>query len=126
MKAIELLAEFIERNKGGKPIFARNEWLQGDDMEVYVRKSVPRYLNDGDKYVTLDIANVTVYHKSQGHFTEFLEKAEELSPWPIYVESVLQPRFGEFLKRAGYTEQKDRTPPSYYKMKAQIVEQVCQ
>ena len=120
MKAIELLADFIERHRDGRA-WPNNEWLNGDDMAVYVRRSVPRYLTDDpkkeEKYVTLDIASVTVYEKGQGNFTRFLEEAEKLNPWPaIYVESVLEPRLEKFLLRKGYTEQ-DRTPKSFFKMK---------
>jgi len=63
-KAIELLADFIERHRNRKHSFGASEWLNGDDMAVYVRQSVPRILNDGQKYPTLDIASVTVYRRS--------------------------------------------------------------
>lgn len=117
MTAIELLADFIERHKDGVGSFGRNEWLNGDDMAVYVRKSVPRYIGD-KKMVTLDIASITVYHKGQGNFTKFLAEAEKLNPWPAtFVESVLEPRFGCFLSRQGYTQVEDVIPTSFYKMK---------
>lgn len=115
MTAIELLADFIERHKDERS-WPNNEWLNGDDMNVYVRRSVPRCINDG-RHVTLDIASVTVYKQGQGHFTKFLAEAEKLNPWPaIYVESVQEPRFGRFLLRMGY-KQVDSIPASFYKMK---------
>ena len=117
MQAIELLADFVERYKSDDKPICHNEWLNGDDMSVYVRRSVPRILNDGEKYVTLDIASINVYQQSQGHFTAFLAEAEKLNPWPaIYVENVLQPRFEKFFKKKGYTQAKIY-PASFYKMK---------
>lgn len=115
MNAIDLLADFIERHKAENS-WPNNEWLNGDDMNVYVRKSMPRPINGG-RYVTLDIASVGVYKKGQGLFTKFLAEAEKLNPWPaIYVESVQEPRFGYFLLRMGY-KQVDSVPASFYKMK---------
>lgn len=63
MTALELLVDF-ERHKDERS-WPNNEWLNGDDMNVYVRRSVPRYINGGN-YVTLDIASVSVYHNKYG------------------------------------------------------------
>ncbi len=117
-KAIDLLADFIERHRHKTHSFGTNEWLNGDDMAVYVRKSVPRIMNDGTKLVTLDIASITVYQKGQGNFTRFLEEAEKLNPWPAtYIENVLEPRFARFFQRIGYTQHNDMFPMSFYKLK---------
>jgi hypothetical protein len=122
-KAIELLADFIERHRNRK--YGASEWLNGDDMAVYVRKSVPRILNDGHKYPTLDIASVTVYRRGQGHFTKFLREAHAMNPWPAtYVENVLEPRLGKFLLGEGFTQHTGMYPASFYLKKEEQNEPV--
>lgn len=129
MLAIDLLKDFLERVKDR---YGASEWLNGDDMEVYVRKSVPRYLNGGVRCQTLDIANINVWKPGRGDFTRFLEQAEQLNPFPaIYIENVLpsitpgkepgvwvyvEARLAGFLERRGYTKHDMVEPPSYYKM----------
>jgi hypothetical protein len=114
-KAIDLVRDFIERNRVG--MICRREWLYGDDMEVYVRRSVPRLLNDRTRRQTLDIANVTVYNRGQGIFTAFLTEVHAINPWGVtYVESVLDERFGNFLLKQGFILHEGTLPPSYYKI----------
>ncbi len=116
--AIELVKAFIQRNSHGK--ICRSDWLRGSDMEVYVRRSVPRVLNDGFRTQTFDIANVEVYYKDQGHFTAFLEEVHAINPWgATYVESVLDQKFGDFLLRQGFVYHKGTIPSSYYKVTEQ-------
>lgn len=124
MKALHLLAEFIEKYKDETRHFGRNEWLMGDDMEVYVRLSVPRILGErarkplrlgGERIKTLDIANISVYNPGQGHFTEFLAGAEKLFP-AIYIENVYEPRFALFFEDRGYERTTKSWPTSLYKL----------
>lgn len=116
MKAIELLKEFVAKHKEGGGKRCINEWLVGDDMEVYVRRSVYRSIG-GDRLVCLDIANIEVAEKGQGHFTEFLRDAHAINPWgATYVESVLEERLHDFLTKEGFLVQPLSLPVSYYKL----------
>jgi hypothetical protein len=89
---LEQLTTFL---KDSQDHFKANQWLSDDKMQVYVRKA-NRYL-EGKRKVTLDIANVEVYHRGKGTFTRFLEAVHEMNPWDAtYVECVLNPRFAAF------------------------------
>lgn len=116
MKAIQLLAKFIKKNNN-KTTHCVNEWLYGEDMEVYVRRS--RRLFNNDSYdMCLDIANIHVYEKGQGIFTAFLEEAHYLNPWVVtFVENVLNPRLCDFLLRQGFICKEHSIPASFYKTK---------
>lgn len=93
-------------------------------MEIYVREGY-HYIN-GMKRTTFDIANVEVYHKRQGIFTQFLKEVEEINPWDaVYVECVHNVLLEAFLLKQGYTwvetnSSRDITPPSFYKMKEKL------
>jgi hypothetical protein len=89
-----------------------NEWLTDDKMQVYVRKG--RRLIDGKMRTTLDIANVEVYDKGQGTFTDFLNKAHDMHPWDAtYVECVHNPDLAVFLVRYGFMPH-PQSPSSFY------------
>lgn len=77
-------------------------WINNDEMEVYIRKGVIREFNNIE-YVTLDIANVRVFDKGKGVFTQFLKELESVNPYDaIYIESVLEKRFFDFFLKNGY------------------------
>jgi hypothetical protein len=116
VKAIDLLKEFIAKHKDGGGKRCINQWLQGDDMDVYVRRSVYRPILC-ELLVCLDIANVEVHEKSQGNFTNFLREAHAINPWgATYVESVHEERLHEFLLKEGFSLQLMSLPASYYKL----------
>ncbi len=112
MKAIDLLSDFIKAVSIRQ--FPNNEWLEGSDMKVYVRKSV-RFLNN-KRYTCLDIANIEVFEKGKGKFTRFLEEVHNLNPWDAtLVENAHDPRLQDFMIRQGYT--RDYTGISFYKLR---------
>jgi hypothetical protein len=93
-----------------------NEWLYGQEMEVYVRKG-KHYLNK-NMYTCLDIANIKVYNPGAGVFTLFLMYMEKMNPWDaIFIENVHNERFQKFFIRRDYTEIPDPPPPCFYKLK---------
>lgn len=118
LSGIELLRDFIARAEAVPGTGCVREWLCGDDMEVYVRRSVPRLLGNNQQLVTLDIANVTVFQKGIGTFTKFLDEAERINPWPaIYVESVQELKLYSFLLKRGYNKHQHTIPASFFKIK---------
>ena len=97
---IEVLADFIRRANERR--FGMCEWLDGEEMTVYVRRSVPRVLNDGERYTTLDIASIEVHNRGQGVFTRFLEEAHAMHPYQAtYIECVQNERFAVYLRQLG-------------------------
>lgn len=60
----------------------RNEWLQSEQMSVYVRKGLHLGI-DHKAHRYLDIANVEVEPKfrRQGHFKAFLALCQEIQPY---------------------------------------------
>lgn len=89
------LSEFVESSR-------TNDWLQLDNMLVYVRKG--QHVCNGKLLRTLDIANISVHpdHQGEGIFTCFLKEAETIG-LPIHIENVLTEQFANFFrKRKGY------------------------
>lgn len=82
MKILDLLIDFVLRAKESK--IGRSEWLFGEELQVYMRKS-KRLVNN--KYVdSLDIANIEVYDKGKGTFTSFLSDVHAINPFDITLD----------------------------------------
>lgn len=84
----------------------RNQWLQFQHIDVYVRKA-HRLIEDRQRIDTLDIANIVVEegHQGKGIFTAFLKDAEDIASEvnrKVYIESILEPRLITFLNNRGY------------------------
>jgi hypothetical protein len=85
----------------------RVEWLYGDLMHVYVRKSY-RFLVDGDNSrfeECLDIANIQVDDDQQGKglFTALLKSiVEDYPEYNIYVDSIQNPAVEHICKKFGF------------------------
>ena len=76
-----------------------------EDLNLYMRRT-RRFL--GGKIVeTAEVATISTENPGQGtgrRFFDFLEaEAQQLGLW-VFVESILNPRFKEFLLRRGYIE----------------------
>lgn len=114
----ELLDVFlVEVEKGRTP---KNRWLYADDFSAYVRKGLHR-VGEGFHW-TLDIAAIEAANPGSGVGSRFLAYALEVCPYSaVYVESVLNPRFAEKLRREGWTEIRDEflagplAVPNFYK-----------
>lgn len=92
---------------------SRNQWIDGENFSIYVRKGY--HIGPNRKIVqTLDIASISSHQPSKGLFTQFIEELERLAPVPIYIESVLEPRFGAFFLRRGYELIPDTKTPCYF------------
>jgi N-acetylglutamate synthase-like GNAT family acetyltransferase len=99
----------------------RNEYVKEPDFEgLYVRKSHRQISVGADKHYPgtpmLDIANVTVAEKKRGTgvFTRLVQRIRAEHPTlPIYVENVLDPRFGWKLEKLGFEPVGTEEPRSY-------------
>lgn len=107
--------QFISNDK------LRNTWVYERDIAIYVRRST-RYINN-DFVPCLDIGSVGVTDKKQGRgiFTKFLSRFENGArkmKRAVFIESILNPQFYDFLKRKGYQTCPDSTElvPSVYKL----------
>ena len=92
-----------------------NAYIGHPDFDnLYVRKG-PRYIHRVLHQKVFDIANVTAIEMGKGAFTDFIKKFRQSFPdYTIYVESVVNDRFGVYLLRQGFQSEEGRLPPSYF------------
>jgi hypothetical protein len=79
----------------------RNEWLQSEQMKVYVRKGV-HLGTDRKAHRYLDIANVEVapQFRREGRFKAFLAFCQEIQPYDgLKLECVLNKDLRTYLRR---------------------------
>lgn len=99
-------------------------WTRGGGLTVYMRRG--GHAIDGKFCTCLDIANITVDEPGNGVFTEFLTKIEQEIKMKIdrqnsckyiFVESIMNPRLADYLKRRGYKTTQDsiELSPNMYK-----------
>ncbi|HWG89150.1 MAG TPA: hypothetical protein VN679_15300 [Candidatus Acidoferrales bacterium] len=103
------------------PRWPCNQWFAFGPMQIYMRRSV-RCLHGTDETVrALDIANVEVAQSQRGKglFGRLLNAVDAVGATTgthiIYVESVLNDRFADYLKRHGFIYDTDTQPPSFYR-----------
>ena len=89
----------------------RNAWLNFNEMEVYVRKSVRSFPSIERTIWCFDVANINVIESAQGKgkFTKFFDDlikiANEHDFEAIFIESVINEKFAESLKnKPGFIE----------------------
>lgn len=89
-----------------------NAWIQVEDFEIYVRDT-RHLLCRGRIGNTFDIANINLpdsAKRSQGLFKQLLEEIQNLleSEYPridaIYIESVINLRLEDYLRRSNFKE----------------------
>lgn len=95
-----------------------NKWFDGDGILVYIRLGY--HVLQSSPHQCLDLANVIVGKKSQGHFTQFLGQLENVAAKhgkPLYVENVFHDRFASFFVKREYKliPSSFCTPPCFYK-----------
>jgi len=103
------LDEFIT-NQGAGP---RNAYVQEKGfVHLYVRFAY-RCL-DGQAMTTLDLANIEAEKPGSGAFTSLVARLRSIYPGlPLFVESVLNPRFHGKLLQLGFKQVPGMTPPCY-------------
>ena len=96
-------------------------WVEDETLECYIRYT-ERYLASHDqRSSSLDIANITVQEhlRSQGVFKGFVQLVNGICSKHgiqfMYVESVLEPRLADHLRRNGWIERATGDLSSFYK-----------
>ena len=117
--AVLNIVQKIDTFVSAKGAVGNNSWFNRDGIEVYIRLGY--HVLQSTPYQCLDLANVIVEKKSQGHFTQFLDQLENVAAKhgkPLYVENVLNDRLVEFFVKRGYDLAVARglcNTPSFYK-----------
>lgn len=85
---------------------ARNAWIVHSGFDsLYVRRT------ERFGFTTLDVANVEAIEPGKGAFTRLVQRVRSKYGLGVYVESVLQSRFGVKLLKMGFTcTQEGMTP----------------
>ncbi len=97
MEILEKIAKFIQDSQ--KTPF-KSKWLSDKLMEVYIRHGRKVLVHGKGIQQTFDIANVTVYKKSKGTWTNFIGKVHAINPFDAtYVECVHNERLASWLIR---------------------------
>lgn len=92
----------------------RNTWIRVGGVSIYVRKG--HHLIDGEIRDTFDIGNINIEPMGTGIGTVVIDMIHDLNPYSItFIENILNPRFYEHLKHAGWLDVKGSSPPSLYK-----------
>lgn len=102
-------------SEGGLSWGMRSLHVTHPGLRLYVRVALPFWkLEMGVDYV---IATVDAVSPGKGAFTKFLDEYEPC--YGLMVESVINPRFAEYLKRRGYLIRKHSgvVAPTMYKAK---------
>lgn len=90
------------------------KWIVTDDIKIYVRKS-KRYQNK-QMYDCLDLASIEVGDTGKGLFTKLFETIlDKYKNKNIFVESILEKRFYDFIKKYGF-EPYGNSPDSLIKI----------
>jgi len=101
----------------GRPMGCR-AWVSGENAKMYVR--LTKHMINEQFHYTLDVSSVEVDEAARGTgvFTRMLEGLEALAQGKgldVFVESILEPRLIEFLRKRGYQEIAGMLPPCWFK-----------
>ncbi len=94
------LEEWVEKCKKRDRV---NEYISNEYVNTYVRWTTRRI--GENKYKTMEIGNITIENKQQGHFTKFLTAFEDIARRNdriVMVECVQEDFLKNFLKKRGY------------------------
>lgn len=93
--------------------FSSSKWFDNEHINLYIRYT-RRFVN-GELINTIDIASISVPLEWQGYgvFSGILSSIETTYPTvPIFVESILNNVFKQWLIRRGYVVVPNTDPPS--------------
>jgi len=116
--ALQIVSFAKERKRG-------SSWFYRDDygMKIYVRKNIRVSCGEA-----IDIASVDILElfRGQGLFSSLLEELENISPYSLYAESVINTRLANYLVKRGWTMDRGGgyhpLSPSYIYTKQQNME----
>lgn len=100
----EEISNFIQKSISKKSILNSREWFENEQLKIYIRYTPKRFIN-GNYISTIDIASITVNeeYQNKGIFTNLLSNIEnKFNKIPIYVESILNDDFKQWLIKRGY------------------------
>lgn len=99
------ITDWIDNRLNRNSLLPSNRWFEIDNLNIYLRVT-KRVINTPEFIATIDIASVTAIseeYMGQGRFTNLLSHIENTYPnICIYVESVLNEWFLNFLISRGY------------------------
>lgn len=99
------------------------KWIGNDAISIYVRKSKRIFHNNF--YEFFDFASIEASETGTGLFTQIIKKFEERYPNKnIFIESVLTPRFANYIENVLGFEKPDEINVSnnFYKIKNNITQ----
>src|SRR5262245_21578654 len=115
------LSEFLNP-KLSKSVVKRNEWIEENGLRIYLRKTHRTFegtlCHPAEGLPFIDIGNITADRPGDGAFTAFRAVMEP--QYNLYVESVLNERFGKYLERHGYKKIEaflEESLPCYFKLR---------
>jgi len=101
---IKDIFDFINNGIETHRTFNTSRWFENKQIKLFIRYTPRRYIN-GEFIPTIDIASVSVEPKFQNKkvFTYYLNNIEtEYQHISIYVESILNSKFKDWLIKRGY------------------------
>jgi len=109
---VPTIFEFVEKQKRDKYRINANGYVKADGFKsLYVRFG-PKYIGYNYFEDVLDLANIVADKPKNGAFNKLIEAIGQRYPTvSIYVENVMDPKFGIALKRKGFNE--IRTGPGF-------------
>ena len=97
-------------------VFSANSYVTEPGFaHLYVRFCKRRYIEDGYVDNVFDLANLKASTPGNGAFSALVERLRRDYPnMGLYVECVLNPRFGQKLERMGFKRVTKEQPFSYF------------
>jgi hypothetical protein len=89
----------------------KNQWLDGNHVQLYLRKSHRCY--QGDMVQCLDLASISVdeKHRNKGLSKKSIKMLLKLNPFKIlFIENVLNPHLYESITKSYQTEYSETHP----------------
>lgn len=104
------LDQFMNQTRVRNVYVSEPGWLS-----LYVRRGIPRTVNGKKREFIIELANIVATKKGQGTFLKLIQRIRSKNtPWVIYIECVLNPRFGFHLDDLGFTRIVSEGAPSFY------------
>jgi hypothetical protein len=93
----------------------RNQWVETDRFNIYLRKGV--HCIDGELQKCLDLATFEVFpqFRRQGVFKHLLLTCQDCNPFPVlYIENVVNKHLHKYLQQHPQMLQIYSSPPCFY------------
>jgi hypothetical protein len=108
------LEQFIQQAKLSWPQRQRRHLQEPEFSYLYVRYT-GRYILGKACQPVLDIASIEARKPGKGAFTRLLQQIRTSHPeLPIFIEAVINPRFGDKLKALGFQDVGPDLSPCFY------------